>query len=83
MLHTIKTKTMRLDHNIHALPQLPIMTPSQPRMITFLAILASLVSEEHVADGSNIMMSITVFAIGAEDAENLDECESWEWKKGR
>jgi hypothetical protein len=75
MLYPIQTKTMRLDHNIHAFPQLDIMTSSQPRMIAFLAILASLISEKHVADGSNIMMTITVLAVGAEDAENLDSCK--------
>jgi hypothetical protein len=73
--HSIKTKTMRLDHIIHALPQLDIMTSSQPRMIAFLAILASLVSEELITDGSNIVVTAAVLAIGAEHAEDLELCE--------
>jgi hypothetical protein len=83
VLHTIKTKTMRLDHHIHALSQLDIMTPSQPRMITFIAILASLVSEKLITDGSNIVMTITVFAVGAKGAKNLDACKLLEWQEGR
>ena len=77
MLHAIKTKTMRLDHNIHAPSQLNIMTPGQPRMITFIAILATLISEELITDGSNIVMTVAVFAIGAKDAEDLEQNESW------
>jgi hypothetical protein len=71
VLHTIKTKTMRLDHNIHAASQLNIMTSSEPRVITFLTILAALVGQELVADGSDIMMAITILAVGAKHAKNL------------
>jgi hypothetical protein len=71
VLHTIKTKTVRLDHNIHAASQPNIMTSSKPRVITLLAILATLVSQELVADGSDIMMAITVLAVGAESAKDL------------
>jgi hypothetical protein len=71
MLYAIETKTMRFDHDIHALPQLDIMTPGQPRMITILAILATLVSEELITDGSNIVVTVAIFAIGAEYAKNL------------
>jgi hypothetical protein len=73
VLHTIKTKTVRLDHNIHAASQLNIMTSSKPRVITFLAILATPVSQELVADGSNIVMIITMLAVGTEDAEDLED----------
>jgi xanthosine utilization system XapX-like protein len=76
VLHTIKTKTMRLDHNIHAASQLNIVTPSKPRVIAFLAILAALVGQKLVADRSDIMMAITVLAIGTEDAEDLEDCKS-------
>jgi hypothetical protein len=67
---------MRFDHNIHAPSQLKIVTSSEPRMITLLAILAALVGQELVADGSDIMMAITVLAIGTEDAEDLEDCKS-------
>jgi hypothetical protein len=76
VLHTIKPKTMRLDHNIHAASQLNIMTSSKPRVIAFLAILATLVSQELIADGRNILMTVTVLAIGTEDAEDLEDCKS-------
>jgi hypothetical protein len=67
---------MRLDHNIHAASQLNIMTSSKPRVIAFLAILATLVSQELIADGRNILMTVTVLAIGTEDAEDLEDCKS-------
>ena len=45
-------------------------------MITLIAILASLVRQELLTHGSNIVKPITVFAIGAEVAENLCEIVS-------
>ena len=71
VLHTIKTKTMRLEHDIHATSQLHIMAPRKPRVITLVAILATLVSEELLADGSDIMVAVAVLALRAEGAENL------------
>jgi hypothetical protein len=71
VLHTIETKTMRLEHDIHATSELNIMASSKPRMITLLAVLAALVGQELIADGSDIMVTVTVFALGAESAEDL------------
>lgn len=62
---------MRLEHNIHAAPELNIMAPSKPRMITFFAVFATLVGQELFADGSNVMVAVAVLALGAESAEDL------------
>lgn len=71
MLHTIKPKPMRLEHNIHAAPKLNIMASSKPRMITFFAVFATLIGQELFADRSNVMVTIAVLALGAESAEDL------------
>lgn len=73
MLHTIKTKAVRLSHNIHGTSRLKVMASRKPRMITLIAILAAFVSQEVLAHRSNIVKAITVFAVGAEVAENLWE----------
>jgi len=71
VLHAIKPKTMRLNHNIHVPSQLKVMASGKPRVIALVAILASLISQELLADGSNIVKAITVSLIGAEVAKNL------------
>lgn len=62
---------MRLEHDIHATSQLNIMTPSKPRMIILLTVLAALVSQKLLAEWSNIMVAVAVLALGAESAEDL------------
>lgn len=62
---------MRLEHDIHATSQLDIMAPRKPRMITLLAILATLVGQELFADGSDIVVAVAILALGAEGAEDL------------
>lgn len=71
VLYAIKTKTMRLDHNIHATSQLKVVASREPWMITLIAVLAALVSQEMLADRCNIVKTITVFAVGTEVAEDL------------
>lgn len=63
---------MRLNHNIHTASQLEIMASSKPRVVVFLAVLATLISKELVAHGRNIMMAVAVSSIAAEFAENLE-----------
>jgi len=85
VLHAIKPKTMRLNHNIHATSQFKVMASWKPGMIALTAILASLISQELLADGSNIVKAITVSLIGAEVAKNLlgiRECPAL-WREGQ
>jgi hypothetical protein len=71
VLDTVKTQRVRLDHNIHTASQLEIMTSRKPRVVIFLAMLATLIGEKLVAHGRNIVMTIAVSSIAAELAENL------------
>lgn len=48
------------------------MASSKPRVVVFLAVLATLISKELVAHGRNIMMAVAVSSIAAEFAENLE-----------
>lgn len=70
-LDAIETKTMRLEHNIHAASELNIMAPSKPRVIILLAVLAALVSQELFADRSDVMVTVAVLELGAEGAKDL------------
>lgn len=75
VLHAIESKAMRLEHNIHATSQLNVVAPSKPRVIVLFAILATLVSQELIAAGSDIVVAIAVLALSAEGAEDLSDCE--------
>ena len=72
MLNTVKTQSVRLDHNIHTASQLKIMTSRKPRVVILFKMLATLISEELVAHGRKIVMVVAVSSIAAELAENLE-----------